>query len=152
MLIEKHWSQIVPGSIEKVWVFFSSPKNLNLLTPSDMQFEIITDVESVSMYAGQLIQYNISPFAGIKMPWVTEITQVKHQTYFIDEQRFGPYAFWHHQHHFEECEEGILMTDHLHYKLPMGFLGKLFAGNFVSQKIERIFDYRQQAVDNYFKS
>ena len=100
--------QILPISLGEAWEFFSTPKNLNLLTPEDMSFEIISDVKDTT-YAGQIIIYKIKPIFNISLKWVTEITQCVDRKYFIDEQRFGPYSFWHHQHHFEEIEGGIFM-------------------------------------------
>lgn len=104
------------------------------------------------MYAGQLIEYRVSPLLGIPMYWMTEITQVVEGKYFIDEQRFGPYSLWHHQHHFREVEGGVEMTDIVHYKIPMGILGVVADKLFVRKKLETIFDYRYVAVDKLFKN
>ena len=101
----KHWEQLIPQPLDEIWHFFSRPENLNAITPQDMSFEILSDIADKEMYEGMLIRYKISPFLGLKMNWVTEITKIKEGAYFIDEQRFGPYAFWHHQHHFEEREQ-----------------------------------------------
>jgi ligand-binding SRPBCC domain-containing protein len=102
------------------------------------------------MYPGMIIQYTVQPVAGIPLNWVTEITQVKEYEYFIDEQRFGPYSFWHHQHHFEENNKGVLMTDILHYGIPFGPMGKLADRFFVGKKVEEIFSYREQKLDVLF--
>ncbi len=102
------------------------------------------------MYAGQLIEYRVSPLLGIPLYWMTEITHVVEGKYFIDEQRFGPYALWHHQHHFREVEGGVEMTDIVHYKIPLGILGALADRIFVRQKLKQIFDYRFQAVSQLF--
>ncbi|MFM7813134.1 MAG: SRPBCC family protein, partial [Flavobacteriales bacterium] len=91
----------LPISLDEAWHFFSRPENLNEITPDDMSFEIITDVAGKKMHAGMIIEYKISPFAGVNMNWVTEISHCVDHQFFVDEQRFGPYAFWHHQHHFE---------------------------------------------------
>lgn len=146
---EKQWEQFVPVAIDRVWAFFSRPENLDTITPDDLSFEILSDVAGVSMYEGMIIRYQVSPLFGIKLPWVTEITHISEPNYFIDEQRFGPYAFWHHQHHFEEVDGGTLMRDILHYKVPFGPLGNLVDALLVDRRIEEIFTYRFQAVEKW---
>lgn len=143
----KSWKQFIPRPMDEVWSFFSRPENLNAITPPDMSFEILSEISNIDMYEGMIIQYKISPFLGIKMDWVTEITHVKDRQFFIDEQRFGPYALWHHQHHFKEVEGGIQMEDILHYKVPYGPIGTLADALFVDQKIESIFQYRKTAIE-----
>jgi len=148
---KKVWSQFIPNkSLEEVWQFFSRPENLNAITPEDMSFEILSNIEGMEMYPGMIVQYRVSPFTGVKMNWVTEITHIKDRVYFIDEQRFGPYALWHHQHHFKAQEGGILMTDTLHYKVPYGFIGTLADKLLVDKRIEEIFQYRVKAVAQIF--
>lgn len=115
-----------------------------------MSFEILSDIQKVEMYQGMIIQYKISPFLGIKMDWVTEITHIVDGRYFIDEQRFGPYALWHHQHHFEAVDGGVQMEDILHYKVPYGPIGTAADIIFVGQKIDAIFQYRRTAIDQRF--
>lgn len=147
---QKVWKQWIPRSLDEVWHFFSRPENLNALTPDDLDFEILSDIKDIEMYEGMMIRYKISPFAGIKMDWVTEITYIKDQQYFVDEQRFGPYALWHHEHHFEQQEGGTLMTDILHYKVPYSIIGTLADALFVNNKIEQIFDFRVKAIGKMF--
>ncbi|MBX2874672.1 MAG: SRPBCC family protein [Saprospiraceae bacterium] len=146
----KSWKQFIPRPVEEVWDFFSRPENLNAITPPDMSFEILSEIDGIEMYQGMMIQYKISPFLGIKMDWVTEITHAVEGQYFIDEQRFGPYALWHHQHHFKPVEGGVEMEDILHYKVPYGLIGTLTDRIFVGQKIESIFQYRSKAIENWF--
>ncbi|MEM1319930.1 MAG: SRPBCC family protein [Bacteroidota bacterium] len=141
--------QILPISMEQAWDFFSNPKNLNEITPPDLNFQILSGADQ-RMYAGQLIRYHINPILNIPMQWVTEITHCEEHRYFIDEQRFGPYSLWHHQHHFKEVKGGIEMIDLLHYKLPMGLLGNLLAGWYVKGKVEYIFDYRYEVLEKIF--
>jgi ligand-binding SRPBCC domain-containing protein len=143
--------QQVNASLEECWAFFSSPRNLQKITPSSMGFEI-TDFDEKNMYAGQIIQYKVSPLLGIKLPWVTEITFVKDHSYFIDEQRFGPYSLWHHKHFFEANENGVLMTDLVHYALPLGFIGRIMNILIVKNKLKTIFDYRKVKVDELFNA
>lgn len=102
------------------------------------------------MYPGMLISYKVSPVFGIKMNWVTEITHVKDMQYFVDEQRFGPYAMWHHQHHFKEIKGGVHMTDILTYAIPYGILGRLANTILVDREVKKIFAYREDAVNKLF--
>ena len=95
---------------------------------------------------GQLIQYIVTPVAGIKTKWVTEITQVRDHEFFIDEQRFGPYALWHHKHFIKEIPGGVEMEDIVDYKLPLGFLGRLAHPILVEPKLKEIFDYRREKL------
>lgn len=145
----KEYQQFLPISLDEAWDFFSAPQNLNEITPPEMKFEILTK-EIPRMYAGQIIQYNVSPFPFVKMGWVTEITHVDNKRMFIDEQRFGPYSFWHHQHIFEAKDGGVLMRDILHYKVPLGPVGKLINALFISKKVKGIFDYRFSLLQNKF--
>lgn len=148
---KKESVQHINATLDECWAFFSSPENLQKITPKSMGFEI-TDFDSQSMYAGQIIQYKISPFWGLKLNWVTEIAQVKDRAYFIDEQRFGPYSFWHHKHFFEATLTGVRMTDVVHYALPFGFLGRIVNALIVRNKLNEIFDYRFQKVNELFNS
>ncbi|NRT11123.1 SRPBCC family protein [Flavobacterium sp. 14A] len=148
-LYKKESVQYVNASLEECWAFFSSPKNLQKITPGDMGFQI-TDFDGKDMYAGQIIQYKVSPLAGVKISWVTEITQVKDKAHFIDEQRFGPYAFWHHKHFFEATPQGVKMTDVVHYGLPLGFLGRIMNSLIVEGKLNEIFAHREKMVDKLF--
>ncbi|MEZ5002649.1 MAG: SRPBCC family protein [Chitinophagales bacterium] len=141
--------QKLPLSIEKAWDFFSSPHNLAAITPKHMGFHITSDTTE-KMYPGQIISYKVSPLLGIKMNWVTEITHVEHHQYFVDEQRFGPYLMWHHEHHFQPLAEGILMRDKVSYKLPAGALGRLFHPALVQPQLKAIFEYRYESLDQLF--
>lgn len=143
-----HSVQKLPISLDKAWDFFSDPKNLKTITPDYMGFIIVSGAEK-SMFPGQLIQYIVTPIFGIKMKWVTEITHVEHQKFFVDEQRFGPYALWHHKHFFKEIEGGVEMEDNLDYKLPFGILGQMMHP-FIKLKINEIFDYRRKKLIELF--
>lgn len=141
--------QKLPISIEKAWDFFSNPKNLKKITPEEMSFEIISGAEK-SIYPGQIIQYNVSPIFGIKLRWVTEITHVIDNKYFVDEQRFGPYSLWHHKHFFKEIKGGILMEDVVDYKIPLGWLGQLAHFIFVKNRLKKIFKFRENKLVKLF--
>lgn len=143
-------TQKIPASIDQVWDFISSPKNLKEITPAYMGFEITSAGLPEKMYPGMVISYKVSPLLGIKMTWVTEITHVEHQHYFVDEQRMGPYAIWHHQHKIEAIEGGVLMTDIVSYQPPLGLLGAIANSLFIKGKLKEIFDFRTVAVEKKF--
>ena len=142
--------QNIPISIPRAWDFFSDPANLQMITPADTGFHIITKFPAGKMYAGQIIEYKLSPVFNIPVYWMTEITHVVENVYFIDEQRFGPYSLWHHQHHFKEINGGIEMTDIVHYKIPYGFIGDIANALFVKKKLEKIFAYRFTKIEELF--
>lgn len=145
------FSQCLPISVNEAWDFFSSPLNLAKITPKEMAFTVTSALEpDQKMYPGMIITYIVSPVAGIKLNWMTEITQVKDHEYFIDEQRFGPYQFWHHQHHFKEIAGGVEMNDILTYGLPLGILGNIANSVFVAGKLQQIFNFRKQKVEALF--
>lgn len=139
----------VNTDLDNCWDFFSNPANLEEITPEYMDFTIV-DSDNKSMYPGQIIQYYVKPFLGMKMTWVTEITQVGENGFFIDEQRMGPYKFWHHKHYFRPVETGVEMTDVVHYALPYGLLGRLAHALFVKRQLQQIFDYRTQKIKTLF--
>lgn len=143
-------TQKIPVSLQQVWDFFSNPANLQAITPGNMGVKVISKHQGDTMYAGQIIEYTVRPFLNIPLYWMTEITQVNDQQYFIDEQRFGPYSLWHHQHHFKAIEGGVEMTDIVHYKNPLGILGRLANILFVKKKIKGVFDYRFSKVEELF--
>lgn len=160
-LLCKRWSkmkiyqlqrkQLLPITIEEAWDFFSKAENLQSITPDYMNF-LITNSPGTEIYNGQLITYKVSPILSVPLTWVTEITHVKTHQYFIDEQRFGPFKFWHHQHHFKETDAGIHMEDQLHYALPFSFIGRTVHSLVVRNRIESIFDYRYKHLEERFQS
>lgn len=141
--------QFVPASLDVVWDFFSSPANLSIITPPEMGFNITSPVQP-EMYPGMIITYKVSPALGIKLNWVTEITQISTGNYFIDEQRRGPYSIWHHEHHFREVPCGVEMHDVLYYQIPFGFIGKLAGLLFVNNKVKQIFTFREKRILELF--
>jgi ligand-binding SRPBCC domain-containing protein len=148
---ELHFVQKLPITLDQAWDFFSDPANLKQITPEYMGF-VVTSQEQRDMYTGQIIRYVVKPVLGIPLNWCTEITHVEEKKYFIDEQRFGPYAFWHHQHWFKEIEGGVLMEDILHYKVPLGPIGWVVDRMMVFKKVNQIFEYRRQALTHRFGS
>jgi len=146
-----HSKQKVNASIDEIWDFISSPKNLKEITPNYMGFDIMNTYQPTEkMYEGMIIGYKVSPLLGIKTTWLTEITHIRDKQFFIDEQRIGPYKMWHHQHFIEPIENGVLMTDTVTYQPPFGLIGAI-ANKFVIQsKIKQIFDYRTVALENRY--
>ena len=144
-----HKTQKLPISVEQAWAFLSSPAKLKVITPDYMGFNILSGADR-PMFPGQIIQYIVTPVLGIKTKWVTEITHVKDHEYFVDEQRFGPYALWHHKHFIKAIEGGVEMEDIIDYKLPMGILGQLVHPFLVQPKLEEIFNYRTQKLEALF--
>lgn len=142
--------QKMPINLDQAWEFFSRPNNLKDITPSNLGFLIISKHHGEKMYAGQIIEYIVKPILGIPLYWMTEITQVSDKQYFIDEQRFGPYSLWHHQHHFKAVEGGVEMTDIVHYKIPFWILGDIAHWLFVKKQVKNIFKYRFTATENKF--
>ena len=142
--------QLVKTDMATCWDFFSSPGNLQKITPKYMGFDVLTEVPE-KMYEGLMIEYRVRPLLGIPMNWITEITHVKEHQFFVDEQRKGPYRIWHHEHHFENVDNGVLMSDIVSYELPYGILGKIAHPILVQRKLNEIFDFRFEIVEEIFK-
>jgi ligand-binding SRPBCC domain-containing protein len=142
--------QLIKTDIDNLWDFMSSPKNLDTITPKEMKFNIKSNNGNKKMYEGMIITYTVTPLLNIPLNWITEITHIKKNKYFVDEQRIGPYKMWHHEHIFEQKEDGILMTDIITYVPPMGVLGKIANFLFINKKVNNIFDYRKKIIDQLF--
>jgi len=134
---------------QEAWDFLSKPENLKTITPSYMGFDILSGADR-PMYAGQIIQYVVTPVLKIKTKWVTEITHVVDGSYFVDEQRFGPYALWHHKHFIKEIEGGVEMEDIIDYKVPFGIIGRLVHPFLVKPKLQEIFEFRRKKLNELF--
>lgn len=148
-IYQLHSIQKLPISLNEAWEFLSNPKNLKTITPNYMGFEIISGAEK-PMFAGQIIQYIVTPVLGIPTKWVTEITHVQDKHYFVDEQRFGPYDLWHHKHFLKEIEGGVEMEDIIDYKIPLGILGQLMHPIIVKPKLNEIFEFRRKKLIELF--
>ena len=135
--------------MEEAWKFFSNPANLQKITPPEMNFIIRSEVPE-KIYPGLIIIYTVSPLFRIPMKWVTGITQAKEPFYFVDEQLSGPYSIWHHEHHFGEVPGGVMMTDRLFYKVPLGFIGNILDVLLIHQRVQGIFRYRTKALSVIF--
>ncbi|MDB0026733.1 SRPBCC family protein [Polaribacter sp.] len=139
----------LPISLDEAWGFLSNPKNLKIITPDYMSFNIVSTIDR-PLYTGQIIQYIVTPLLGIKTKWVSEITHIEEKKYFVDEQMYGPYALWHHKHFIKEVEGGVEMEDIIDYKVPLGILGQLVHPILVKPKLEEIFSYRQKKLVELF--
>ena len=140
----------IPSEMDTIWNFISRPENLKLITPRQMGFEIVTPELPETMYPGMIIEYRVSPIQGFRQRWVTEISYIREGQYFVDEQRVGPYALWHHEHFIEPIKGGVLMKDIVSYKMPFGPIGILAHTLFVRRKLEAIFEYRKEAMESRF--
>ena len=143
--------QFLPVPIEEAWEFFSNPANLQRITPPWLNLKP-TSSTPAAMHPGMIVTYAVAPFPGIRVNWVTEITHVVPGELFVDEQRAGPYRFWHHQHHFRPAPGGTLMADVVHYALPFGLLGDALGGRVVSRRVRGIFAYRHEVLLRLFDS
>ena len=148
-LYQLHSKQTIPTSKKIAWEFLSNPKNLKIITPEHMGFNILSGADR-PMFSGQIIQYKVSPFPGYSIKWVTEITHVKEGEYFVDEQRFGPYALWHHKHFIKEVDSGVEMEDIIDYKIPFGILGQLAYTIIIKKQLQQIFKYREEKLIELF--
>lgn len=142
-------SQILPVSLEEAWRFFSDPANLARITPPSMEFRL-TCAPRGETYAGMILTYSLRPLLGLKVAWTTEITHVRKPFFFVDEQRSGPYRFWHHQHHFRQVPGGVEVQDLVHYLLPHMQFTRLVNRCLVAPRLRRIFDFRRDALRRIF--
>jgi len=143
--------QAFPIAKKEAWDFLADPKNLKTITPSHMGFDILSGADRL-MYQGQIIQYRVKPFPGYATKWVSEISHVKDGEYFVDEQRFGPYALWHHKHFIKEIEDGVEMEDIIDYKIPFGILGQIAQHLIVKKQLTTIFKHREKTLRERFGS
>ena len=144
-----HQSQFLPISLDEAWQFFATPKNLEAMTPSFLNFKILSDVPEV-VHSGLMIEYRIRAVLGIPMCWLTEIKHVETQRRFVDEQRIGPFPFWHHEHRFEPTEGGIVMIDDVHYVMPWSLLGSMIHWVFIRKRLLEIFRFRMRYLAQRF--
>ncbi len=150
MRYQLYREQQLDCDVETAWAFFSSPFNLERITPEDMGFTVLSDVADQSIYEGMRIDYTVSPVISIPMKWTTRITQVDFQKSFTDFQEKGPYAYWSHYHEFISNEKGVLMKDTVDYELPLGFFGGIAHWLFVKKKLADIFNFRFRVLEQIF--
>lgn len=148
-LHQLYQEQVLPITLEEAWEFLGNPQNLDKITPPDLEFHILTS-PLAPMHEGQIIEYKIGILPGIKQYWVTEIKAVIPLKQFVDEQRTGPYKFWHHLHTLKPHPKGVMMTDTVHYALPFGLLGEIAHQVFVRKKLQTIFSHRKKILVDLF--
>ncbi len=140
----------IKATIEEAWSFFSKPKNLNALTPEDLNFKI-TSGNPKEFYQGKIITYKIKLLYIFGFNWTTEITKVEENNCFIDKQLFGPYKLWHHEHHFKDNNDGtITIIDKVKYKLYFYPISNLIHNLFVKKQLLHIFNYRSKKIQEIF--
>ncbi len=142
--------QYIEKPIEEVFSFYANEYNLELITPSFLNFKVI-DKNTAIIQENSLINYKLS-LHGIPIKWQSKILEWNPPSSFVDTQTKGPYKKWHHKHKFESLGFGTLISDHVVYKLPFGFMGYLFAGWKVNSDIKEIFSYRSKIIFKYFKN
>jgi len=143
-------TQKLPATLDQVWDFISAPSNLKKITPKKMGFEITSKDSDQPMYEGMIISYRVRPILNMNTLWVTEITHIKPRSYFVDEQRVGPYKMWHHEHQIKVIEGGVLMSDIISYQPPMGILGSIANSLIIRKKLDNIFNYRTEVLEEIF--
>lgn len=136
--------------IETAWQFFSSPMNLSEITPKDMSFTVLSNYANELIFEGMIIDYTVSPMLGIPLKWQTKIIHVELNKSFTDFQEKGPYKYWKHFHEFIPNEDGVLMKDVVDYELPFGFFGSIAHWAFVKKKLDKIFDFRCNVLEELF--
>ncbi len=139
---------IINRPLEEVFNFFSKAENLNLLTPPELKFKILTPLP-IKMSAGTIIDYKIK-LNGIPFNWKTEICDWKVNEYFVDQQLKGPYRIWHHTHSFKAVDGGTQMIDEVKYLSPGWILEPFIQALFIKKKVESIFDYRNSKLKEIF--
>lgn len=141
--------QVLPITMEEAWSFFSNPNNLKDITPPELGMTIRTETDG-RIYNGMIIEYDVTPLWNFSVKWLTEIKHINPPVMFVDEQRFGPYQFWYHQHFFKEVEGGVEVTDLVHYRIPFAFLSPLINRMVVEGKLAHIFGYRRDVLAQKF--
>lgn len=137
-------TQLVGRPLPEVFAFFSDASNLDALTPPFLHFRILTPMP-IELRAGAQLDYRLSLF-GVPVRWRTRITDWQPQERFVDEQEFGPYELWRHTHEFEARGGSTLMRDVVDYSEPLGPIGTVAHVLFVRRSLDRIFDFRRDAI------
>jgi len=139
---------LIRKPLQEVFAFFSRPENLSDITPRALHFQMLTPTP-ITMKDGAVVDYTIRPF-GLPLRWTTMITEFSPPQRFVDLQLRGPYAYWHHTHSFSETDDGTMVTDEVHYALPLGIIGRAAHALFVKRQLQYIFDHRQEILEALF--
>jgi ligand-binding SRPBCC domain-containing protein len=137
----------LPRPIAEIFPFFADAANLEKITPSWLNFHILTPAP-IAMQPGTLIDYRLKVH-GLPLRWRTEIVEWDPPHRFVDVQLKGPYQLWHHTHTFIEKDGGTLCTDDVRYR-PIG--GWLINTLFVKRDVRTIFGYRRKRLNEIFGS
>lgn len=129
----------------EVFGFFADALQLEAITPPWIHFRVLTPVP-IEMRSGTIIDYRLR-IHGLPLRWRSRISVWEPPRRFVDEQLRGPYRSWRHEHRFEDCHGGTLITDHVEYRVRGGALVNRL---FVQRDLERIFQFRLQALQQIF--
>jgi len=136
--------QVLPGTLAEVFAFFESPWNLEEITPPWLRFEVLSATDT-RVRVGTEISYRLR-WQGVPMRWHSRIAEFEPNVMFADEMRRGPYRSWYHRHLFRASPDGVEVEDVVEYELPFGWVGRLVHAAIIRPQLERIFDYRREAV------
>jgi ligand-binding SRPBCC domain-containing protein len=137
----------IPRQRDEVFQFFADAHNLERITPSFLNFHILTP-DPIEMKAGTFIDYQIGLY-GIPMKWRTLIAEFVPNDYFVDVQISGPYRSWHHRHDFFDRPGGTEMRDRVDYEMPFGPLGAIARKLFVRAQLDTIFNHRNATIKQF---
>lgn len=141
--------QALPINLEEAWRFFSSPRNLEKMTPPGMGFKIVS-LPCETLYEGEIIEYSVKALPGIWIPWISEIKALKEGESFVDDQISGPFKFWHHRHSFESIPGGTVVKDLIHYSLGFGPFGEIARKLVVQNQLDEMFHHRRVTLEEKF--
>ncbi len=142
--------QLLSMDLKQAWDFFSSPYYLNRITPEFFHVRIDSPVPD-KIYGGLLICYRMKAVFGIPMTWVSEISHCEEPHRFVYRQMAGPFKFWSHEVCLKEHTDGITVDDIVYYAIPFGWLGNLVKKYFIGPRLDEIFDYRAEYLENQWK-
>jgi ligand-binding SRPBCC domain-containing protein len=141
--------QTIPAPIDQAWEFFSSPRNLEAMTPPELGFKIVS-LPSEILYEGEIIEYSVKVLPGIWIPWVSEIKALRKGESFVDDQISGPFKFWHHRHSFEQTGRGTVVKDLIHYSVGFSVFGEIARGLVVKSQLAKMFEHRRLVLEEKF--
>jgi ligand-binding SRPBCC domain-containing protein len=135
--------QLIHRPLDETFSFFADPRNLEAITPPWLRFEILS--APAELQTGSEIVYRLK-WHGLPLRWKTNIEVWSPPFTFVDVQKSGPYSLWRHTHRFVARGQDTLVTDHVDYALPLGFLGQIANALTVRRDVNAIFDYRTERI------